>query len=335
MRYLFLDASSPLAFGQAGDESHHQPFTWSTQMNLAARLTGMIDEMQAALATWEKIATQGEGGGARRLDACPVALPPAAPPGEGLVGPAGGGTLGEVGLAGGEAGPAGGEAGPAGDGTENVVCPSSVLQRDRDTPSGPGFRLGAGDRLGVCTGPGSLTGLRVALSFFRALALVRELPLIGLDLFTWGARTLETRGVRGPVRLLAPAFLGQAFLVDLELPLRTGCLAIPDRLESGKTGTDAADSPRVSDPSGSGRSPPSAPALGPRSGAPDGRPTFGLRFAAEGVARLDPEPAVLHDLMLRAPAPAGWEALLRVAPLYVVPSQAELKWAQTHDHPGH
>lgn len=37
------------------------------------------------------------------------------------------------------------------------------------------------DRLAVCTGPGSFTGLRVALSFAKGFALPRNLPIIGID----------------------------------------------------------------------------------------------------------------------------------------------------------
>ena len=37
------------------------------------------------------------------------------------------------------------------------------------------------DRLAVCTGPGSFTGLRVALSFAKGFALPRELPVVGID----------------------------------------------------------------------------------------------------------------------------------------------------------
>ena len=36
-------------------------------------------------------------------------------------------------------------------------------------------------RLAVCTGPGSFTGLRVALSFAKGFALPRQLPIIGID----------------------------------------------------------------------------------------------------------------------------------------------------------
>lgn len=37
------------------------------------------------------------------------------------------------------------------------------------------------DRLAVCTGPGSFTGLRVALSFAKGFALPRSLPIVGIN----------------------------------------------------------------------------------------------------------------------------------------------------------
>lgn len=37
------------------------------------------------------------------------------------------------------------------------------------------------DRVAVCTGPGSFTGLRVALSLAKGFALPRQLPVLGLD----------------------------------------------------------------------------------------------------------------------------------------------------------
>lgn len=37
------------------------------------------------------------------------------------------------------------------------------------------------DRVAVCTGPGSFTGLRVALSFAKGFVLPRRIPLIGID----------------------------------------------------------------------------------------------------------------------------------------------------------
>jgi tRNA threonylcarbamoyladenosine biosynthesis protein TsaB len=40
------------------------------------------------------------------------------------------------------------------------------------------------DRLAICTGPGSFTGLRVGLSFARGLALASQKPLLGFDHFS-------------------------------------------------------------------------------------------------------------------------------------------------------
>jgi len=50
------------------------------------------------------------------------------------------------------------------------------------------------DRLAVCTGPGSFTGLRVALSFAKGFALPRSLPIIGIDALEVTARGLDPVG---------------------------------------------------------------------------------------------------------------------------------------------
>lgn len=50
------------------------------------------------------------------------------------------------------------------------------------------------DRLAVCTGPGSFTGLRVALSFAKGFALPRSLPIIGIDALEVTARGLDPDG---------------------------------------------------------------------------------------------------------------------------------------------
>jgi len=147
-------------------------------------------------------------------------------------------------------------------------------------------------RFGLGTGPGSLTGLRVAASFMRTLALATDSPLTPIDLFTWSAHTLAAAGVTGPVRLTVPALLNQAFVVELDLPLEMPFIRL---------------SPRLDLP-------------GPSS---NGIPTFGIRCESPGVHRVDPSPAILHDLMQTA-APTGFDALLKALPLYVVPSQAEL-----------
>ena len=52
------------------------------------------------------------------------------------------------------------------------------------------------DRLAVCTGPGSFTGLRVALSFAKGFALPRNLPVVGIDALTLTAQKLDPEGRR-------------------------------------------------------------------------------------------------------------------------------------------
>ncbi len=52
------------------------------------------------------------------------------------------------------------------------------------------------DRLAVCTGPGSFTGLRVALSFALGFALPRGLPVVGIDALAVAASTREPEGVQ-------------------------------------------------------------------------------------------------------------------------------------------
>lgn len=46
------------------------------------------------------------------------------------------------------------------------------------------------DKIAVCTGPGSFTGLRVALAFAKGFALPRKLPVVGLSsLAIWAAQS--------------------------------------------------------------------------------------------------------------------------------------------------
>ena len=49
------------------------------------------------------------------------------------------------------------------------------------------------DRLAVCTGPGSFTGLRVALAFAKGFALPRQLPVVGINALDVTAQELWIR----------------------------------------------------------------------------------------------------------------------------------------------
>ena len=54
-----------------------------------------------------------------------------------------------------------------------------------------GRNVGDVSRVGVCTGPGSFTGQRVALSFAKGFALPRKLPVIGLSSLEIWARQAD------------------------------------------------------------------------------------------------------------------------------------------------
>ncbi len=50
------------------------------------------------------------------------------------------------------------------------------------------------DRLAVCIGPGSFTGIRVGVAAMRGLALALDIPLIGIDVFDCMAAAAKTAG---------------------------------------------------------------------------------------------------------------------------------------------
>lgn len=59
-----------------------------------------------------------------------------------------------------------------------------------------GLTMKAVDRIAVCTGPGSFTGLRVALAFAKGLSLPRAVPLIGLSALEVHAARHDPEGVK-------------------------------------------------------------------------------------------------------------------------------------------
>ena len=57
------------------------------------------------------------------------------------------------------------------------------------------------DKISVCTGPGSFTGLRVALAFAKGFALPRKLPVVGLSsLAVWAAQA-DPEGVSNVISI--------------------------------------------------------------------------------------------------------------------------------------
>jgi hypothetical protein len=148
------------------------------------------------------------------------------------------------------------------------------------------------DVVGVCLGPGSLTGLRVGLSFLRTWCFLKNLPLVGVDLFSWGRQTLHLSGRSGPAHLVCPAFLGHFF----------------HRFSPG--GSEVFPPPTLK-----------------KTGEllPGEIPVFSIRRPTGLGELLEPTPEALHSVLTTAAIPpADFEHLLSVSPLYIVPSQAEL-----------
>ncbi len=143
----------------------------------------------------------------------------------------------------------------------------------------------------VCTGPGSLTGLRVADGFLRTLAMVLNIPLIGIDLFKWSVQTLSDNSFEGEARLVMPTLIDKAFEVKFQLPQEQQ----------------------------------SQPTLIEKKAIPSDIKTFGIRYNHESAERLDPTPEALHKLIIEEAksSKAGIDEILKVLPLYIIPSQAE------------
>ena len=72
------------------------------------------------------------------------------------------------------------------------------------------------DRLAVCTGPGSFTGLRVALSFAKGFALPRNLPVIGINALEVTAQELWLRDGTARMGVYKDIRRGETFYCEYE-----------------------------------------------------------------------------------------------------------------------
>ncbi|GAB4274675.1 MAG: hypothetical protein Kow0029_15250 [Candidatus Rifleibacteriota bacterium] len=148
----------------------------------------------------------------------------------------------------------------------------------------------------VCVGPGSLTGLRVAGSFLRTSAFLLKRPLIGIDLFTWSAVTLQDAGLNSKVRLLIPTLIDKAFEISVDLTMDLSAFNPAPKLAETRTP------------------------------APD-IANFGIRWSADKIEKVLPTPEALHKIICKKAEKADndFAAILKVLPMYVIPSQAERK----------
>ncbi|MDD2624202.1 MAG: hypothetical protein PHQ02_05220 [Candidatus Riflebacteria bacterium] len=164
-----------------------------------------------------------------------------------------------------------------------------------------GFTAHEADVFVVGTGPGSLTGIRVAASFFRTLAMVKSCELEGVNLFVWALKTLAQAGVTGQIKLVSPTLIDKAFEVEATLPaLSFEPPKLVERSDIGK----------------------------------DGVKTYGINFSDGNVEKIELSGQALHDLIVndktnveRANDMAG---IFKILPFYVIPSQAERNFKQNN-----
>ena len=169
----------------------------------------------------------------------------------------------------------------------------------------------------VCTGPGSLTGLRVADGFLRALAMLLDIPLIGIDLFKWSIQTLSDRNYEGEARLVMPTLIDKAF--EVKCSIKT---MLPHEKGGSCRGVTEGAAHEVSSDRDIKIS---FPVLIEKKAIPSEIKTFGIRYNHESAERLEPSSEALHELILEEAkvAKTGIDEILKVLPLYIIPSQAE------------
>lgn len=159
-----------------------------------------------------------------------------------------------------------------------------------------GFSIEEIDTFAVGIGPGSLTGIRVAASFMRTLAMIKKCELVGVNRFLWALKTLSDIGEKGAVRIVTPTLIDKAFSICCELP----------NLDYG------------------------SPELIERSAIPkDGVKTYGISYSDNFVNEITSSPQALHDLILNdkkfVDRANNLPEILNILPLYIIPSQAERK----------
>ena len=78
------------------------------------------------------------------------------------------------------------------------------------------------DKIAVCTGPGSFTGLRVALAFAKGFALPRKLPVVGIDALEVMAKTVSLEKDDHLIGVMRDIRRGEVFYgsYDYGLPLK-------------------------------------------------------------------------------------------------------------------
>lgn len=78
--------------------------------------------------------------------------------------------------------------------------------------------LTALDKIGVVTGPGSFTGLRVGLAAAEGLALALACPLVGIDAFSWWRQAARQQGLTKPSAIVLDTLRDDVFIAVYDGP---------------------------------------------------------------------------------------------------------------------
>lgn len=159
------------------------------------------------------------------------------------------------------------------------------------------YKISDIDTFVLGTGPGSLTGLRVAAAFMRAMSMLKHCKLLGVNQFIWASNTLKQEGINHNINLVMPTLIDKAFLVKANL-----------------------ESLKIEEP-----------ALIERTEIPHNDiPTYGINIEDDYVKKVLLTDVALHDLIvnkqIELPAANGMPEILNILPMYVIPSQAERKF---------
>ena len=148
------------------------------------------------------------------------------------------------------------------------------------------------DLFGFCSGPGGLTGLRAAAAFMRGSALVTGKKAFCISLFDWAFKTLKQNGAGDNFRMVVPTLIDKAF----EVRVTDGNVCAPALIERKfcKQQSDC---------------------------------TYSIRSSFENTIFCEPTPQNLHEIITTDAEKysADFDNILRLLPLYIIPSQAERK----------
>lgn len=148
------------------------------------------------------------------------------------------------------------------------------------------------DLFGFCSGPGGLTGLRAAAAFMRSAAFVSGKKAFCISLFEWAFKTLQKAGAGDNFRMVVPTLIDKAF----EVRVTDGVICAPKLTERVFSKEESAS-------------------------------TYSIKSSFENTVLCEPKTEDLHEIItINSEKYSGaFDDILRLLPLYIIPSQAERK----------